>query len=118
MTRSRRSALRAAAAGAGFLALGASTASAETEKDSPWPGEWLSEGKDDAPCAIFQYGRVLLLVNEHLHIAVGRITAARRLVAKDALVWSDKKNVDGVAGVLSNDGKTIRWQNGSKWRKP
>jgi hypothetical protein len=39
------------------------------------PGEWLYDGKEDQPCAIFQHGRVLLLVNEE-----GELLEARRKV--------------------------------------
>jgi hypothetical protein len=30
-------------------------------ESSKWAGEWLFDGKEDQPCAIFQQGRVLLL---------------------------------------------------------
>src|SRR5262249_25695300 len=38
---------------------------------SKWAGEWLFDGKEDQPCAIFQQGRVLLLVNERGEMATG-----------------------------------------------
>ena len=114
----RREALTAAAAVGGLFAFTGGSAHAETERDSPWPGEWFSEGKLDRPCAVFQYGRVFLLVNEHMHLAVGRLLEGKKIVVKDALVWTDKNDATGFQGVLSKDGKTILWQNNTTWRKP
>jgi hypothetical protein len=112
----RRDALKVAAAG-GLLALGGSAASAAQEKNSPWTGEWLAEGKDELPCAIFQHGRVLLLINEHMHIAAGEVTAARKIVVRDALVWSDRNVAEAITGVLSPNGQVLTWANGSKWKR-
>jgi hypothetical protein len=56
----------------------------EATKSAPvmsrWPGEWLMEGNADQPCAIFQHGRMLLLVNERGEFATGRLTEAAKLI--------------------------------------
>jgi hypothetical protein len=119
----RRDLMKAAAAG-GFFALGAGAAdaaggaeAAQPPNAGAWAGEWLLEGRPDQPCAVFQHGRVLLLVNELLHLAVGRVVGFRRIVVTDALTWSDKSQGNGMAGALSADGLTILWENRSTWRR-
>jgi hypothetical protein len=76
---------------------------------SKWPGEWLLEGKEDQPCAIFQQGRVLLLVNERGEFTTGNITAENKIVTR----WED-----GLVGELDEKGKTISWGNGTTWKRP
>jgi hypothetical protein len=76
---------------------------------SKWPGEWLFEGKEDEPCAIFQQGRVLLLVNEEGELTTGKITGENKIVAQ----WEG-----GLVGELDATGKTISWGNGSAWKRP
>jgi uncharacterized protein (TIGR03067 family) len=75
---------------------------------SNWPGEWLFEGKDDQPCAIFQHGRVLLLVNERGELVTGRITETTKLVVQS---W------DNLVGELTDEGRTISWGNGTAWKR-
>ncbi len=84
------------------------TGQAPAKETGKWPGEWLFEGKEDQPCAIFQHGRVLLLVNERGEFVTGRITEANKLS------WG----VDGLVGELVDAGKTISWGNGTKWSRP
>lgn len=112
----RRNVLAATAAATGLLALGPA-ARADERATGAWSGEWLNEGRDAEPCAIFVHGRVLLLVNEHLHLAIGRITAARKIVVRDALPWTDPKVADELVGVLSPNGKTITWANKARWTR-
>jgi hypothetical protein len=76
---------------------------------SKWPGEWLFEGQEDQPCAIFQHGRVLLLVNEKGELVTGKITGENKIVAQ----WEG-----GLVGELDATGKTISWGNGSTWKRP
>lgn len=80
----------------------------ETRK---WPGEWLLEGNADQPCAIFQHGRVLLLVNERGDFATARLTEATKLVVLKGS-WDE-----GLVGELAEEGKTISWSNGSTWKQ-
>jgi hypothetical protein len=80
---------------------------------SKWAGEWLLEGKADQPCAIFQHGRVLLLVNEKGDLATGRVTEATKLVVLKGNGWDD-----GLVGEFADEGKTISWGNGTTWKRP
>jgi hypothetical protein len=108
----RRDVLRAAAGVGGLLALGGVTAVAAPAPDRPanLPGEWLNEGREEEPCAIFQQGRVLLLVNEHGDFATARITEGKKFTVKG---WED-----GLAGELAKEGKEIAFSNGSAWKRP
>jgi hypothetical protein len=78
---------------------------------SNWVGEWLREGDADKPCAIFQKGRVLLLVNEDGEFATGKITEANKITTR----WREE---DGLIGELVDKGKTISWGNGTTWKRP
>jgi hypothetical protein len=82
------------------------------KQTNKWPGEWLFEGKEDQPCAIFQHGRVLLLVNEDGELATGRVSGADTLAVLKGS-WEE-----GLTGTLSDDGKTISWGNGTTWKRP
>jgi hypothetical protein len=82
------------------------------KQTSKWPGEWLFEGKEDQPCAIFQHGRVLLLVNEEGELATGRVSGANTLTVLKGS-WEE-----GLTGTLSDDGKSISWGNGTTWKRP
>jgi hypothetical protein len=81
-----------------------------TKKASKWPGEWLFDGKEDQPCAIFQQGRVLLLVNESGELATGKITGETKIVTR----WGENE----LAGELDEKGKTISWGNDTTWKRP
>jgi hypothetical protein len=85
---------------------------APAKQMSKWPGEWLLEGNSDQPCAVFQHGRVLLLVNERGEFATGRITEATKLIVQKGS-WDE-----GLVGELTDEGKTISWGNGTKWKRP
>jgi hypothetical protein len=87
-------------------------AKAAAKETSKWVGEWLFEGNADRPCAVFQHGRVLLLVNEDGELATGRITEATKLVVLKGS-WEE-----GLAGELADGGKTISWGNGTTWKRP
>ena len=108
----RRDVVKAVVAAGGLLALSGLAGAAEPDKKISWPGEWLYEGKEGQPCAIFQQGRVLLLVNEEGELATGRITEARKLVVLKG-DWEE-----GLLGELAKDGKAIRWANGTTWKRP
>jgi hypothetical protein len=84
-------------------------AKSPAREKSKWPGEWLMEGRADEPCAIFQHGRVLLLVNECGELVTGRVTEATKIVVGG---WGD------LVGELTDEGKTISWGNGTKWQRP
>ena len=109
----RRDVVKAVAAAGGLLALGGLAGAAEPDKKSNWPGEWLYDGKKDQPCAIFQQGRVLLLVNEDGELATGRITEAAKFVVLKREGWEE-----GLVGEVAKDGKAINWANGTTWKRP
>ena len=109
----RRDMVKAVAAAGGLLALGSVARAADPDKDSKLPGEWLYDGKEDQPCAIFQQGRVLLLVNESGELATGRITVAMRFVVLKGDGWEE-----GLAGELAEKSKAISWANGTTWKRP
>ena len=108
----RRDVVKAVAAAGGLLALGGLAGAAEPGKKSKLPGEWLYDGKEDQPCAIFQQGRVLLLVNEEGELATGRITEGEKFVVLKG-DWEE-----GLVGELAKDGKAISWANGTTWKRP
>jgi hypothetical protein len=108
----RRDVVKAVAAAGGLLALGGLAGAAEPDKKIKLPGEWLYDGKEDQPCAIFQHGRVLLLVNEDGELATGRITEAKKFVILKG-DWEE-----GLVGELVEKGKAISWGNGTTWKRP
>jgi hypothetical protein len=105
--------VKAVAAAGGLLALAGLAGAAEPDKNTKLPGEWLYDGKEDQPCAIFQQGRVLLLVNEKGELATGRITEAEKFVALKGDGWEES-----LVGELAKDGKAISWANGTSWKRP
>jgi hypothetical protein len=109
----RRELVKAVAAAGGLLALGGLAGAAEPDKKVTLPGEWLYDGKEDQPCAIFQQGRVLLLVNENGELATGRITEAEKFVVLKGDGWEE-----GLVGEVAKEGKAISWANGTTWKRP
>ena len=109
----RRDMMKAVAGAGGLLVLGSVARAAEPDKDSKLAGEWLYEGNKDQPCAIFQQGRVLLLVNEDGELATGRVTEAEKFVVLKGDGWEE-----GLVGELAKDGKAISWANGTTWKRP
>jgi hypothetical protein len=107
----RRDVVKAVAAAGGLLALGGLAGAAEPDKKIHLPGEWLYDGKEDQPCAIFRQGRVLLLVNEEGEWATGRVTQADKIVILKG--WEE-----GLVGEVAKDGKAIKWSNGTTWKRP
>ena len=114
----RREVVRAVAAAGGLLVLGGAASAAEPDRPSKLAGEWLNEGKEDQPCAIFQQGRILLLVNEEGQLATARMTEGRKFVTVKGLLVNGEGWEEGLVGELAEDGKTISWANGSTWKRP
>jgi hypothetical protein len=106
----RRDVVKAVAAVGGLFLLGGAAAPAKPDLNNKLAGEWLNEGREDEPCAIFQHGRVLLVVNEHGDFATARMTEATKFTSKG---WED-----GLIGELVKEGKEIAWTNGSTWKRP
>jgi hypothetical protein len=109
----RRDLVKTVAAAGGLLVLGCVASAAPPDKTSKLPGEWLYEGKKDQPCAIFQHGRVLLLVNEDGELATARLTEAKKFVVLKGDGWEE-----GLVGQLDDNGKIIAWTNGTTWKRP
>ena len=108
----RRDLVKSVAGAGGLLVLGSVASAAEPDKDSKLPGEWLYDGKEDQPCAIFQHGRILLLVNEEGELATGRLTEAKKFVVLKSEHWEE-----GLVGELDDKGKAIAWSNGTTWKR-
>ena len=109
----RRDLVKTVSAAGGLLVLGSVASAAEPDKTSKLPGEWLYDGKEDRPCAIFQHGHVLLLVNEDGELATARLTEANKFVVLKGDGWEQ-----GLVGELDEQGKAIAWSNGSTWKRP
>jgi hypothetical protein len=106
----RRDAVKAMAAAGGLFLLGGAVGPAEPDQKNKLAGEWLREGTEGEPCAIFQHGRILLLVNEYGDFATARMTEAKKFTTKG---WED-----GLVGEIADEGKKIAWTNGSTWKRP
>jgi hypothetical protein len=109
-TPDRRDAAKAVAATAGLLLLGGPAPAAGQDEAAPLAGEWFNGGKLDQPCAVFQQGRVLLLVNEKGDLAIAQMTEANKLTVVKG--WGD-----GVEGRIGERGKVIAWKGGGSWRR-
>ena len=114
----RRDMVKAAAAIGGLLALGGAAAGAQAEPKNKPAGEWLNEGNQDQPCAIFQHGRVLLLVNEDGQLATAKMTEEKKFVTVKGILVNGEGWEEGLVGEITDEGKTITWANGSKWNRP
>ncbi len=110
----RRGAVQSAAAAGGLLLFGGATAAqqpeAERNRDS-LAGEWFNNGKLDQPCAIFQAGRVLILVNEKGDIASGRMTEANEFRIVQGWGGGD------LSGRVGERGKVILWKGTGNWKR-
>jgi hypothetical protein len=109
----RRDLVKTVAAAGGLLVLGSVASAAEPDKASKFPGEWLYDAKEDQPCAIFQHGRVLLLVNEEGEFATARLMEAKKFIVLKSEHWEE-----GLVGELDDEGKSISWTNGTSWKRP
>jgi hypothetical protein len=105
----RRDVAKTMAAAGGLLMLGGFASAARPEEHSTLAGEWFNGGKLDQPCAIFQQGRVLLLINENGDIATGRLIEPNKFAVKG---WAD-----GVVGRIVERGKVIAWKGGGAWKR-
>jgi hypothetical protein len=112
----RRDLVKTVAAAGGLLALGNVASADEPDKTSKLAGEWLyHDDNGNQPCAIFQHGRILLVVNEEGEMATARLTEARKFVVLRGYGgWGE----EGLVGKLDKKGKTISWSNGSTWKRP
>jgi tetratricopeptide (TPR) repeat protein/tRNA A-37 threonylcarbamoyl transferase component Bud32 len=70
-------------------------------------GEWFMEGRKEEPCAVFQQGRALLLVNQRGEFATAVMSEPKKFTVKG---WEE-----GLRGELAEEGKKITWSNGTTW---
>src|SRR5215475_3171705 len=106
----RRGTVRAVAAAGGLLLLGGAAPAGGPEDRASLAGEWFNGGKLDQPCAIFQQGRVLILINEKGDMAVAHLTEANKFTIVKG--WEE-----GVVGRIDERGKLIVWKGGGNWKK-
>jgi hypothetical protein len=114
----RRDAVKAVAAAGGLLVFGGLASAAEPDPKGKPAGEWLNEGNQDQPCAIFQQGRILLLVNETGHLATARMTEDKKCVTVKGLLVDGEGWEEALVGEITDEGKAITWANGSTWKRP
>jgi hypothetical protein len=74
-------------------------------------GEWANSGDPNQPCAIFQNGRMLLVVNEHGALATALAVGPTTLQILQGGGWQP-----GLAADLQDPG-TLVWRNGGFWRR-
>jgi hypothetical protein len=106
----RRDAAKTVAAAGGLLLLTGLGSAARADEAGTLSGEWFNSGKLDQPCAIFQQGRVLLLINEKGDVAVAHLTEASGFTVIKG--WEE-----GVAGRIDERGKVIAWKSGGHWKR-
>jgi hypothetical protein len=106
----RRDAVKAVAATGGLLLLTGSAPADEPDERDALTGQWFNGGKLDQPCAIFQQGRVLLLINENGDIASGVMTQANEFTIQKG--WDG-----GLVGRIVERGTVIAWKGGGSWRR-
>src|SRR5262249_20490876 len=106
----RRDAVKTVAAAGGLLLMSGLASADQPEESTTLTGEWFNGGKLDQPCAIFQQGSVLLLINEKGDIASGQMTEANQFTVLKG--WKDT-----VVGRVSERGKVISWKGGGSWKR-
>jgi hypothetical protein len=76
-------------------------------------GSWHVARRPDQPCAIFQQGDVLLIVNERGDVATARLDGAGRLTVLRGEGWQS-----GLTAEMGDAGKSLKWRDGSIWTRP
>jgi hypothetical protein len=100
-----------------ITAFAASTTVAANEgsRNSPWPvlaGNWVGKARADsrwATTSITQDGKHLIFRNEYGMTSAGYFESSSRIKATD---WAG-----GLGATITDDGKTIKWDNGSIWQR-
>jgi hypothetical protein len=105
----RREAIKVAIAGGGLFALKSVKAEAGEMRVPTLAGNWQYE---EQPCAIFQQGPVLLVVNQRGSLGTARMTDDKTFAVLAGTGWDL-----GLTGTLSDNGKTINWSNDSSWTR-
>jgi hypothetical protein len=105
----RRDAIKAAIAGGGLLALRSANAETGAMKVRALAGDWQCQGQ---PCAIFQQGSILLVVDGKGSLGTARMTDDKKFVILNGTGW-----VLGLEGTVADDNKTINWSDDSSWTR-
>lgn len=72
-------------------------------------GAWIY---NDLPCAVFQEGEMLILINERGALASARKTGDRTFEVLAGDGWQT-----GLVGELDANGNSIRWYNRTTWTR-
>src|SRR5688500_18515067 len=106
----RRTALKTVALAAGTLlsteAFALDTKAAKI-RTRPIHGSWTFSGQ---PCAIFQQGTILLIVNETGELATGRITGPDTFKIISGVHWDRS-----LTAQIVDRGERIKWSDGVHW---
>src|SRR5262249_2182079 len=105
----RREVIKVAAIAAGGLLAMKATAAPKNTNTSLFAGEWFYQGQ---PCAIFQQGGILLVVNEGGALATPHITGPPEFVSWGGAGWDS-----GLVAEVVNSGAQINWSNGTVWTR-
>jgi len=105
----RREAIKAAGIAAGGFLAWKGTASDFNRSDvRSFAGSWLYQGQ---PCAIFQQGVILLVVNEVGSLATAKVTGPSEFTIWGGIGWDS-----GLVAEVVNHGRTINWSNDTVWQ--
>ena len=74
-------------------------------------GEWVENGDPSRPCAIFQAGRMKLVVNVQGSLATAVAVGPSTLQILQGSGWQS-----GLPADLRDD-RTLVWRNGSVWQR-
>jgi len=98
---------KVAIAAGGLLALKSGASVIGAPHIQSFAGSWLYQGQ---PCAIFQQGLVLLVVNDGGSLATAQITGPNTFIIAGGAGWDS-----GLVAELVNHGKRINWSNNTVW---
>ena len=102
--------MKALAAIGGLLALrGVSFGQNDAMKNGRIANSWFYQGQ---PCAIFQQGSMLLLINEAGSVGSGIWTGNNTFTVLGGSGWAAGLNAE-----ISNHGRTINWSNATVWKQ-
>lgn len=74
-------------------------------------GEWLLQGNEGQPCAIFQQGRVLIFVTQTGSIGAGLFRSKQNIIVPQ---WQGP-TPEGSTASINETGNEINWWNGLTW---
>lgn len=105
----RRDAIKLALAAGGLLAIKGVAAEPDAEPGPSFAGSWFYL---EQPCAIFQQGAILLVVNERGALATAKVTGPSTFVILNGFGWDI-----GLVADVADHGRTINWSNNTVWTR-